>query len=167
MPLDDDERTDLLFRRAHALHLAGDERREPALEEARDALIAAGNRETAGEAAAFLARAAWHRGGRDEAFSYLASAEELVAAVPASAAKARVLATSARQRTLAGEPEEGIRLAEQALELAERFELAELEAHALTTIGTAKLQREPDAMSYLERASRSRSPRTRRRLQGS
>ena len=150
-PPDDDERPDLLFRRAHALHLAGDERREPALEEARDALIAAGNRETAGEAAAFLARAAWHRGGRDEAFSHLARAEELVAAAPASAAKARVLATSARQRTLAGESQEGIRLGEQALELAERFELAELEAHALATIGTAKLLREPDAMSYLER----------------
>jgi len=29
--------------------------------------------------------------------------------------------------------------------------ITELEAHALTTIGTAKLQREPDAMSYLER----------------
>jgi tetratricopeptide (TPR) repeat protein len=151
-PLDDDERPDLLFRRAHALHLAGDERREPALEEARDALIAAGNRETAGESAAFLARAAWHRGGRDEAFSHLASAEELVAATPPSAAKARVLATSARQRTLADEPEEGIRLAQQALELAERLELPELEAHALTTIGTAKLLRDPpDAMSYLER----------------
>jgi len=150
-PLDDGERPDLLFRRAHALHLAGDERREPALEEARDALIAAGNRETAGEASAFLARAAWWRGGRDESFSHLARAEELVAAAPASAAKARVLATSARQRTLADEPQEGIRLAEQALELAERFELAELEAHALTTIGTAKLLRDPDAMSYLER----------------
>jgi class 3 adenylate cyclase len=148
---DDGERPDLLFRRAHALHLAGDDRREAALEEARDALIAAGNREKAGEAAAFLARAAWWRGGRDESFSYLASAEELVSTAPASAAKARVLATSARQRTLAGEPQEGIRLAEEALDLAERFELAELEAHALTTIGTAKLLREPDAMSYLER----------------
>jgi tetratricopeptide (TPR) repeat protein len=150
-PPDDDERPALLFRHAHALHLAGDDRREPALEEARDALIAAGNHETAGEAAAFLARAAWHRGGRDEAFSHLARAEELVAAAPASAAKARVLATSARQRTLAGESQEGIRLGEQALELAERLGIAELEAHALTTIGTAKLQREPDAMSYLER----------------
>src|SRR3989440_2421208 len=149
-PPDDEGRSELLFRRAHALHLAGDERREPALEQARDALVAAGNREKAGEAAAFLARAAWHRGGRDEAFSHLASAEELVAASPASAAKARVLAISARQRTLAGEEQEGIRLAEQALELAGRLDLAELEAHALATIGTAKV-REPDGISYLER----------------
>ncbi len=151
-PPDDDERPDLLFRQAHALYLAGDERRESALEEARDALVAAGNRETAGEAAAFLARTAWHRGAQDVAASHLASAEELVAAAPASAAKARVLATSARQRTLAGEQHEGLRLAEQALELAERLELAELEAHALTTIGTAKMQLgDPSGRSYLER----------------
>ncbi|MGZ4384904.1 MAG: hypothetical protein ACXVY3_09920, partial [Gaiellaceae bacterium] len=151
-PPEDDERPDLLFRRAHALYLAGDERREPALEEARDALIATGNRERAGEAAAFLARSAWYRGSRDEAFLHLASAEELVAAAPASAAKARVLAISARQRTLAGELQEGVRLAEEALELAERLGLAELEADALATIGTAKMSlREPDARSYLER----------------
>ncbi|HEX9598704.1 MAG TPA: adenylate/guanylate cyclase domain-containing protein [Gaiellaceae bacterium] len=151
-PPDHGEWPDLLFRRAHTLHLAGDERREPALEEARDALIAAGNRETAGEAAAFLARAAWYRGERDEAFSHLASAEELVAATPASASKARVLTTSARQRTLAGELREGMRLAEEALELAGRLELAELEAHALATIGTAKVHlHEPNAQSYLDR----------------
>jgi len=134
-PLDDAERPHLLFRRAHALHLTGDERRGPALEGARDALIAAGDDEQAGEAAAFLARAAWHRGSRDEVVSHLADAEKLVAAAPASAAKARVLATAARQRTLDGELEEGIRLAEEALELAQRLELAELEAHALTTLG--------------------------------
>ncbi|HXY81724.1 MAG TPA: adenylate/guanylate cyclase domain-containing protein [Gaiellaceae bacterium] len=148
----DDERPGLLFRRAHALYLAGDERREPALEEARDALVAAGNREEAGEAAAFLARSAWYRGSRDEAFSHLASAEELVAGGSASAAKAHVLTVSARLRTLAGERQEGLRLADQALELARRLELAELEAHALTTIGTAKIDlRDPDARSYLER----------------
>jgi tetratricopeptide (TPR) repeat protein len=152
-PPDDDERPDLLFRRARALHLAGDERREPALEEARDALIEAGNRETAGEASAFLARTAWHRGGRDEAFAHLATAEELVAAAPASAASARVLATSARQRTLAGEPHEGIRLAQQALETARRLGLAELEANALATIGTAKTNlRDPGGKNDLQRS---------------
>ena len=144
----DDERPDLLFRRARALHLAGDERREPALAEARDALIASGNREAAGEAAAFLARAAWHRGGRDDAFAHLASAEQLVAPAPASAAKTRVLAISARLRVLAGERQEGIRLAEEALELARRLELAELEAHALSTIGTARLRL--DGRGFLE-----------------
>jgi class 3 adenylate cyclase/tetratricopeptide (TPR) repeat protein len=152
-PPGDGERPDLLFRRAHALHLRGDERREAALEEARDELISAGNREAAGEAAAFLARAAWYSGRRDEAFAHLASAEELVAAVPASAAKARVLATSARQRTLAGESHEGMRLGEEARELAGLLGLAELEAHALATIGTAKMNlRDSSGLSDLERS---------------
>jgi class 3 adenylate cyclase/tetratricopeptide (TPR) repeat protein len=150
---DDEERPALLFRRAHALHLRGDERREAALAEARDELIAVGNREAAGEAAAFLARAAWHGGRRDEAFAHLARAEELVAAAPASAAKARVLATSARQRTLAGESREGLRLGEEARDLAVRLGLAELEAHALATIGTAKMHlRDPSGPSDLERS---------------
>ena len=152
-PPDDEERPALLFLRAHALHLRGDERREAALEEARDALIAVGNREAAGEATAFLARAAWHGGRRDEAFAHLASAEELVAAAPASAAKARVLATSARQRTLAGENQEGLRLGEEARDLAVRLGLAELEANALATIGTAKMNLyDPGGLSYLERS---------------
>jgi len=152
-PPDDEERPDLLFRRAHALYLRGDERREAALVEARDVLIDAGNREAAGEAAAFLARVAWHGGRRDEAFAHLASAEELVAAAPASAAKARVLATSARQRTLAGENHEGLRLGEEARELAVRLGLAELEANALATIGSAKMSlRDLGGLSDLERS---------------
>jgi tetratricopeptide (TPR) repeat protein len=141
------------FGGAHSLALAGDAGRGLVFEEAPYALIAVGNRETAGEATALLARVAWHRGAQDVAISHLESAEELVAAAPASAAKARVLAISARQRTLAGEQREGLRLAEQALELAERLELAELEAHALTSIGTAKMQLgDRSGVSYMERA---------------
>ncbi len=44
---DDDDRPRLLFRRAHALFLKADERREEALEAARDALLAAGDHELA------------------------------------------------------------------------------------------------------------------------
>ena len=73
-----------------------------------------------------------------------------MAAAPASAAKARVLTTLARLRTLADELQEGIRLAEEALELARRLGLAELEAHALATIGKAKLA--VGGRGYLERA---------------
>ena len=54
-PEDDSERAELLFRRARALYIAGDERRQAALEEARDALLAAGDIEAAAEAEAFLA----------------------------------------------------------------------------------------------------------------
>jgi tetratricopeptide (TPR) repeat protein len=43
-----------------------------------------------------------------------------------------------RQEMLAGEYESGLHHAEEALALAERFELADLRVHALTTIGSAK-----------------------------
>ena len=61
-PADDPARPELLFRRAHALHLGGDERQFEALEVARDALLEAGDRDGAAEAQALLARAWWYRG---------------------------------------------------------------------------------------------------------
>ena len=61
-PDDDAERPDLLFRRARSLHVAGDDRRTEALEEARDALLDVDAVEPAAEAEAFLAHGAWYRG---------------------------------------------------------------------------------------------------------
>jgi class 3 adenylate cyclase/tetratricopeptide (TPR) repeat protein len=148
---DDPERPDLLFRRARALHLATDERREAALVEARDAAIAAGDREDAAEASAFLSRIAWHQGARDVSVRHLEEAERLISDAPASAAKGRVLANSARQRTLAGDQETGIRLAEEALAIAEELGLPELEANAHATIGTAQIHK-PAGRAELERA---------------
>ena len=69
---------ELLFRRAVALFIAADERREGALEQARDALVAAGEKETAAEAEAYLSRAAWFAGHRDIAQAHLEHAEELL-----------------------------------------------------------------------------------------
>jgi hypothetical protein len=140
-PPDDAEIADLMFRRARALHLATDDAREHALAEARDALVAAGDRAQAGEASAFLGRIAWLRGANEESREHLAAAEQLILDAPPSAATTRVLAHSARQRALDGEIDEGIRLAEEALAMARSLGLVELEAHALTTIGTARLQR--------------------------
>jgi tetratricopeptide (TPR) repeat protein len=136
-PVDDAERPDLLSRRAHALHLADDERALSALEEARDALLAAGDRETAAEAEVFIDLIWWHRGQRDVAWSHLARAEELAGSEPSLAAT-RVLAAVARTRAIGGEPEYGLRLAGEALAMAETLGLAELRIHALATIGTAK-----------------------------
>jgi class 3 adenylate cyclase/tetratricopeptide (TPR) repeat protein len=136
-PEGDDERPELLFRYARALHVAADDRSAGALEEARDALLAAGNREAAAEAEVFLSLVWWHRGQHDEASTHLARAEELAGSAP-SPATARVLATVARTRSIGGEPAEGMRLATEALAMAEALGLDELRAHALTTIGTAK-----------------------------
>lgn len=55
-----------------------------------------------------------------------------------SASKARVLALSARFRMLSGSAGDAIRVAREALALAEELSLDELRAHALTTIGSSK-----------------------------
>ncbi len=136
-PDPDRDRPDLLFRRARALHLAGDERRTEALEEAREALLEVGAVEPAAEAEAFMAHGAWYRGERDAVVPHFSRAYELIADRDASASKARVLALSARFRMLAGDPDDAIHAAREALAIAEALELDELRAHALTTIGSS------------------------------
>jgi class 3 adenylate cyclase/tetratricopeptide (TPR) repeat protein len=136
-PEDDAERPDLLFRRARSLHLAGDDRRAQALEEARDALLAVGAAEPAAEAEAFMGHGAWYRGDRDTAEGHFSRAYALVSERGASASKARVLALTARFRMLGGASEGAIRIAREALALAEALGLDELRAHALTTIGSS------------------------------
>jgi class 3 adenylate cyclase/tetratricopeptide (TPR) repeat protein len=160
-PPGDAARADLQFRFARALHLGGAESREDALAEARDALAAAGDHAQAAEAGAFLSRIAWHRGDREASLGHLAAAVDLVANAPASPAKTRVLAVAARQRTLAGDRERGEELAEEALAMARELGLVELEANALATVGTARIDdgsgREPLEQA-LELAQAANSP---------
>ncbi len=67
-PPDDPDRPTLLFAFARALTVAADERRIPALEAARDALLVAGDRERAAESEASLAEIAWYQGRQDDVF---------------------------------------------------------------------------------------------------
>jgi len=136
-PQDDPERPDLLFRWARALHLAGDDREEAALEQARDALLAAGASEAAAESEAYLSEALWFRGQRDLAYDHLGRAEELLAGAERSLVKTRVLAMSGRYRMLAGDLESAIRISRDALAAAEALGLDELRVRALTTIGSS------------------------------
>jgi class 3 adenylate cyclase/tetratricopeptide (TPR) repeat protein len=152
-PEDDEERPRLLFKHAHALVVAADERRVSALEEARDALLAADDREGAAEAEALLAQVSWYRGEHSEVFEHLRAAEELVKSAEPSIGVARVLAVSARYRSLGGERKEGVQLARDALAIADNLSLDELRAHALITIGTARFfMGEEDGQADLERA---------------
>jgi len=128
----------LSFRRAEALYRSGDDASESALEQAREALLAAGATERAAEADALLADVWWLRAERDRCFAHLARAEELVSGAPPSAAKARVLSQIARYRALAGEVDEPIRIGSEALAIAEDLGLDELRAHALNNVGIAK-----------------------------
>jgi tetratricopeptide (TPR) repeat protein len=151
-PRDDPAYPDLLFRRARSLYDGGDDRREQALGEARDALLEAGDRVSAGEAEAMLAHAHWFAGRRDLVELHLGHAQELVTDTSPSRAKARVLATAARMRMLDGKFDEAIRLGEEALQIAELLSLDELRAHALNSIGSAKFGRDRSGDAEMQEA---------------
>jgi class 3 adenylate cyclase/tetratricopeptide (TPR) repeat protein len=161
-PGPDEERPRLLYRLADALYIAADERAEAALEEARDALLESGDRQTAAEAELSLSRIWWQRGQNERARVHAKRAEDLAGSEPSLAA-ARVLAFIARTRTIGGDPREGLRLATEALEMAEALEVEELKAHSLATIGLAKVYLgDPagaqDEVRALEIAMAARSP---------
>ncbi|MDQ3380360.1 MAG: AAA family ATPase, partial [Actinomycetota bacterium] len=130
---------DLLLRYGRALAVAGEERGTAILELAAEGLLAAGDREGAAEAHAFLTDALQHQGKRDAAFEHIERALELVRDAPRSPAKARVLTESSRLLAL-GERSEASVVAQEAYEMAEALGLAELTARALGNLGLAKTQ---------------------------
>ena len=149
----DEERPRILFRAGAALHRAGDARRRERLEEARDALLATGDPETAAEACALLAEVWWDQGKNDLGREQLQRARELVEGRPASPAAARVLCEVSRYAMLADETEEAVRVGREALEMAEALGLAELVPGALINIGSARANAGDDGgVADLERA---------------
>jgi class 3 adenylate cyclase/tetratricopeptide (TPR) repeat protein len=136
-PEEDAARPHLLYRWADALYLAGEDRALGALETARDAVLKVGDEQTAAEAELSVSRIWWHRGQRDESVRHSTRAAELAGTTTTPAA-ARVLANVARTRMIAGSPEEGVRLGEQALAMAEALGDDEIRAHALTTVGSSR-----------------------------
>jgi class 3 adenylate cyclase/tetratricopeptide (TPR) repeat protein len=145
-------RAELLFRRAHALHVIGDDEQIAALLQARDALLEIGDEEDAAQAAAFLSRAEWYRGHGEEARRHIEHAQELVANAGPTVAKARVLCLLARLRMLSNDPQEAMRIGAEALALAESLDLDELRIHALTTLGSAKTMLDHTGDVELDRA---------------
>ena len=136
---DDPARPELLFRRAHTLHLGGDERQFEALEVAREALLETEDRGGAAEAQALLARAWWYRGAADRARTAYERAVELLPDGSPTAAAARVLAGASGMHALEGEYEDAIRVGREALAAADRLGLDEVRAAALSTVGYARL----------------------------
>ncbi|HMJ00122.1 MAG TPA: adenylate/guanylate cyclase domain-containing protein [Gaiellaceae bacterium] len=137
-PLDDSERPRLLFAYGKTLVIteqSGDE----VLREASDALHTVGDRETAAEAEVLLAELALYRGDRAYADELLHRVAGLIQGAGDSRSKALVLSSLSRFRMLADEYQEAILLGRQALELAERFGLEEIRAHALDNVGVARV----------------------------
>jgi len=139
-PEDEHERPRLLLRHARAVFVGVDSGRLDLLEAARDALLAVGEREGAAEAE-MLAAFALRSGGRDlDALERAHSAAALVAERRSGAAKGYVLANLARLlAVIAQRNVEAIELAGVALAIADELSLGELKAHALNTIGMARV----------------------------
>ena len=153
-PEDDPERAELLFGLARARHVGGDESRVQSLEDAREALLAVGRVEQAAHADALLAEAVWYLGDRARCDFHLDRAAASVHELPPSPAKTYVLCQISRYRSLAGKPDDAIRVGEEALAMAEELGLDELRTLALINIGGARgLKGEDEGIAMLERAA--------------
>jgi class 3 adenylate cyclase/tetratricopeptide (TPR) repeat protein len=108
------------------------------LEEARAALTAAGDPESAAEASLMLADIAWFRGSHDGMLAQLEKAKALVGGRPPSRAQVAVLANVARYDMLGARLPSAVENGEQAIALAEQLGLDDLRAHSLNSIGMAK-----------------------------
>jgi class 3 adenylate cyclase/tetratricopeptide (TPR) repeat protein len=152
LPVDDSGRPLLLLAFGTALAL-GEESGDEELAEAARLLAELGDREHAAEAEILLADAAWRTSQRDSAYAHLEHAVDLVAAIPSSAVKARVLSEVSRYHMLGDRPEPAIEVGRQALEMATRLGLDEIRAHALTNIGTSRMAlAEPEGIADLEKS---------------
>jgi tetratricopeptide (TPR) repeat protein len=143
LPLDDLERPQLLLALGRSLW-SSEARGEEELIAARDALLAAGDRGGAAEAEVLLTDVLWNGGRRDEAAGHIEAARALATELEPSRAKALTLLAVARHLSRSGDFEEVARIAHEALGLAESLELDELRAHALATLGFARMELDED-----------------------
>ncbi|MDX6503959.1 MAG: hypothetical protein QOE29_1084, partial [Gaiellaceae bacterium] len=130
---------------------------------ARDAFLARGERVAAAEAEAFHSLVLWYRGEGAAAAAASDRAFELAADQPASAATAEVYAQHARRACLAGDHDTAVVVGSRALELAEQLGRDDYAAHALNTLGMARVEAgDEGGIADLERsielAQRANSP---------
>jgi class 3 adenylate cyclase/tetratricopeptide (TPR) repeat protein len=151
-PSDAATRREFLIRCGRELYLAGDDDAAvPALEEARDALLAAGDRARAGEAQITCASIFWRQGDRDHGLEELQRGYALVRDEAPSPTKAASLSVVANYLGLTGDHTRAIELATESLALSDG--LPELQVHNLTTIGTSRGKSgDPRGFDDLERA---------------
>jgi class 3 adenylate cyclase/tetratricopeptide (TPR) repeat protein len=105
---------------------------------ARDAL-AAGDVDDAARSEMVLGEYRWLRGDREAAETHFRAAEKLAARMQDGGARLRVLANVARFEMLADEYERAIAVGRQALALAEQLGRDDMRAHALNSIGLARI----------------------------
>lgn len=137
-PEDDPERPWLLLRLGRSLYYTNTEGAD-ILANAEQMLLAAGDYESAAEAATIQADLAHqHSEPSERVFEHVQRARALVEDRELSSMKVAVLVELAHYLGLWAEPGQAIELATQALRDAERLELEEYQARALAEIGTAR-----------------------------
>jgi predicted ATPase/class 3 adenylate cyclase len=122
------------------------------LAEAREGLLAQGDREGAAEAEAQLARLLWRQGQGRRAVTHMRHAVALLKDAAPSPAKAATL-TDLVGTLRSSNAEEAIQVAPQALAMAEALGLDDLRGRALNYVGCARVQRgDPGGLQDLEQA---------------
>jgi class 3 adenylate cyclase/tetratricopeptide (TPR) repeat protein len=138
-PEDGPERARLLFGRARAYFLGVDEACVDLFAEAREAFLAAGERESAAEAQMFETMALRSAGRTREAIRGAESAAALLADVPPGSTKANVVANCARNLVLGRRFEDALGVGRVAFAMAEELGLGGVKANALNTMGLARM----------------------------
>jgi tetratricopeptide (TPR) repeat protein len=93
----------------------------------------------------------WLRGERVVALGHFAAAEELAATMTEGEGRLRVLAELARFAMLGDEYDRAIAVGEEALELAAKLDRDDMRAHALNSVGVARLSKDdPRGLEDLE-----------------
>jgi class 3 adenylate cyclase/tetratricopeptide (TPR) repeat protein len=151
-PEDDPSHAQILFRYGRALFFSADEGEEM-LALAAEELLESGDREGASEAETLVGELRWIHGERDAAFAHFEGAARLLAEEPPSRSKAYVLATLARFRMTADEAEPSIAIGSEALEMAEKLGLDDVQANVLATVGVARVMLgQPSGQKDIERS---------------
>jgi predicted ATPase/class 3 adenylate cyclase len=150
-PQGDHDRPSVLFDLGRA-RARGEAAGADALTEARDAFLAAGDREAAAEAEVELAEHFGNQGKRAREEEHIAQAVALLEGLPASPTKAYALTQQASSLLMASRIGEAIAVARDALEIAELLDLHEREAHALNVLGISQMDRgDAEGIAMLER----------------
>jgi class 3 adenylate cyclase len=138
-PEDDPERPQLLFRRVAPVMGFG--ANDPVrVAEARDALLAAGDKANGGAAEMMLSQAYWLEGRPDLAEEHADRALALIADAPASRSSAWALVRLASRALLAGDFAGAIELASQTRDLAESLGWEDCVSEALALVGMSRVE---------------------------
>ena len=151
-PLGDPDRPRLLFRLGRVRFYAEDTG-EDQVAEARDGLLAQGDRDTAAEAEALLGSMCWMHGQAERGLEHDRQAVALLEGEEPSRAKAYVLANLAGAFLVRGQFQEAIEVGRHALGMADDLRLEDLRAGGLGYIGLARVgSGDPDGVADIEQA---------------